>query len=131
MLLLESNTPSGSRVVSSDIGALSFYNKSNVYLDAAGLVNRTQLSAVRGHRDIYLSMRDQRPEYLVDTVDASGISGVEQILSNPLSYYVADSGVMTSCKSDKVFLKEVIKTFPDVAPAGLKVRISKIVGYLC
>jgi len=128
---LEANTSRGTRVVSSDIGALSFFNNSNVYLDAAGLVNRTQLSAVRNGRDIYKAMKDQRPEFLVDTVDASGMSGVEQILSDPLSYYIAGSGARTTCGSRPIFVKEVLKTFPEFAMAGLQVRISRIIGFTC
>ena len=128
---LERNTARGSRIVSSDIGALSFFNDENVYLDAAGLVNRTQLTAVRTGEDIYKAMKEQRPDFLVDTVDASGVSGVEQILSNPLSYYVPESGAHTSCMSRPIFLKQVLKTFPEVAPAGLQVRVSRIIGFSC
>lgn len=128
---LEANTPRGSRVVSSDIGALSFFNSNNVYLDAAGLVNRSQLTAVRNGADIYQEMKNQRPEFLVDTVDANGVSGVEQILSDPLSYYIPDSRAHSSCRSTPIFLKQGLKTFPDVAPGGLQVRISRIVGFSC
>jgi hypothetical protein len=128
---LQQNSEAGSVVMSSDIGALSFYNSSNVYLDVAGLVNREQISAVLERKDVYLTMKKRQPQYLVDTIGPDGVSGVEQILSNPSNYYTPTARTWTSCARNPVVSKEVLATFPDIAPAGLRVQISKITWDVC
>lgn len=123
---LNAHSKADSVVMSSDIGALSYFNLSNVFLDTAGLVNRTQLTAVLDRRDVYETMRQRKPEYLVDTVTLEGVSGVEQILSSPLSYYTPETGAFSSCTSPPLFKKTVLKRFPDNPPAGLQIEISRI-----
>jgi hypothetical protein len=128
---LEENSPVGSRVVSADIGALSFYNPSNVYLDAAGLANRNQLRAVRNQGDVFLNMKNQSPTYLADTVGPDGVSAVETILSSPLGYYVENSGVQTSCPKLPIFSKDIEIMLPKNPTSILQVQVAKIVWDQC
>jgi hypothetical protein len=128
---LEKNSPVGSRVVSADIGALSFYNPSNVYLDAAGLANRNQLRTVRNGGDVFLTMKNQSPTYLADTVGPDGVSAVETILSNPLGYYVENSGVQTSCPQLPIFSKDVEIMLPKNPTSILQIQVAKIVWDQC
>ncbi len=123
---MESNTPPGSRVVSSDIGALSFFNLSNVYFDVAGLVNRDQLEVVRNGEDVYKSMRKLSPQFLVDTVTLDGLTGVEQILSNPQSYYIAATRTHSSCPSLPIFSKSKLRLLPENPSSNLQIEISRI-----
>lgn len=123
---LEENTPNGSRVVSADIGALSYFNPSNTYLDAAGLVNRDQLRTVLNSGDVYSSMKLQRPNYLADTVGPDGVSAVESILSNPLGYYIDGSGAFSSCPELPLFDKKIEKLLPETPPSILQIQVAKI-----
>lgn len=128
---LNENLEDGAVVMSSDIGALSFFSPSLVFLDTAGLVNRTQLDAVRHGADVYGAMRDRNPKYLVDTINSEGLSGVEQILSDPLSYYVPSSNANSSCVTRPVMSKKVLATFPENPPADLRIQISQISWDVC
>lgn len=128
---LEKNSPAGSKVVSADIGALSFYNPSNIYLDAAGLANRSQLRTVRNRGDVFVTMKNQSPMYLADTVGPDGISAVETILSNPLGYYLENSGVQTSCPQLPIFSKDVEIILPNNPTSILQVQVSKITWDRC
>ncbi len=123
---LEANTPAGSRVVSADIGALSYFNPSNVFLDTPGLVNRRQLNEVLNGGDVYLTMREQRPDFLADTVGTDGVSAVESILSNPLGYYVESSQVRSSCPRLPVFEKELLFLTPERPTSILQIQVAKI-----
>lgn len=127
---LEGNTQPGTIVISSDIGALAYYNPSNVYIDAAGLVNRTHLNNVVGGGDVFLSLSSRKPQILADTIGTDGISGVEQIMSNPNGYYVESSGVTTSCPVTP-FRKSELKVFPDSPTSNLTIQIARILGYNC
>ena len=128
---LEKNSPIGSQVVSADIGALSFYNPSNVYLDAAGLANRNQLRTVRNRGDVFVTMKNQAPTYLADTVGPDGVTAVETILSNPLGYYVENSGVQTSCPQLPIFTKDVELMLPMNPTSILQIQVSKIFWDKC
>jgi len=128
---LEQNTPPGSSVVSGDIGALAYFNPSNIFLDTPGLANRTQLKTLLNHGDVYLSMKNQGPEYLADTVGPDGVSAVETILSNPLGYYVEESAVWSSCTQLPIFKKEILKMEPLKPTSILQVQVAKITWDQC
>jgi hypothetical protein len=128
---LENNSPAGSRVVASDIGALSYFNPSNVFLDAPGLVNRSQLKTVLNSEDVYLSMKNQGPEYLADTVGPDGVSGVEIILSNPLGYYVDNSAIWSSCNQLPIFSKQILKVEPLQPSSVLQIQVARITWDQC
>lgn len=128
---LEKNSPAGSRVVSADIGALSYFNPSNVFLDAPGLVNRSQLKTVLNSEDVYLSMKNQSPEYLADTVGPDGVSAVETILSNPLGYYVENSAIWSSCTRLPIFSKQILKVEPLQPSSILQIQVAKITWDQC
>lgn len=128
---LEKNSPAGSRVVSADIGALSYFNPSNVFLDAPGLANRSQLKTLLNSEDVYLSMKNQNPEYLADTVGPDGVSAVETILSNPLGYYVENSAIWTSCNRLPIFSKKILKVEPLQPSSILQIQVAKITWDQC
>jgi len=128
---LEKNSAAGSKVVSADIGALSFYNPSNIYLDAAGLANRNQLRTVRNRGDVFSTMKNQSPTYLADTVGTDGVSAVETILSNPLGYYVENSGVQTSCPRLPIFSKDIEIMLPNKPTSILQIQVAKIIWDQC
>jgi hypothetical protein len=128
---LEKNSPPGSRVVSADIGALSYFNPSNVFLDTPGLVNREQLQTVQKGGDVYSSMKAQSPSYLADTVGPDGISAVESILSNPLGYYSEDSKVRSSCTTLPIFNKDVLELIPQQPTSILQIQIARIEWNSC
>lgn len=128
---LEQNSPAGSTVVSADIGALSFFNPGNRYLDAAGLVNRNQLKTVLKKEDVFRAVKRQTPSYLADTIGADGVSAVESILSNPLGYYVADSGAWTSCPQLPIFSKRVQIAIPKEPSSALQIQIARITWDQC
>lgn len=128
---LEKNSPPGSRVVSADIGALSYFNPSNIFVDTPGLVNRKQLQIVQEGGDVYSSMKAQSPSYLADTVGPDGISAVESILSNPLGYYNEDSKVGSSCTMLPIFNKDVLELIPKKPTSILQIQIAKIEWNSC
>lgn len=128
---LEKNSPAGSRVVSADIGALSYFNLSNVFLDTPGLANRSQLKTLLNSEDVYLSMKNQNPVYLADTVGPDGVSAVETILSNPLGYYVENSAIWSSCTRLPIFSKQILKVEPLQPSSILQIQVAKITWDQC
>ena len=128
---LEKNSAHGSKVVSADIGALSYFNPSNIFLDTPGLVNRQQLQTVQDGGDVYLSMKSQSPIYLADTVGPDGISAVESILSNPLGYYNDKAKVSSSCQKLPIFNKRILELIPKKPTSILQIQIAKIDWSLC
>jgi hypothetical protein len=96
---LNENLEAGTVVLSSDIGAISYYAKDMRIIDASGLTNHALLTAINSGMAYDEFIRSQNPEYLVDTVDATGTSGSQYIFDQPESYYDANQiDVKTICK---------------------------------
>jgi len=110
---------------------LSYFNPSNIFLDTPGLVNREQLQTVQEGGDVYLSMKNQKPDYLADTVGPDGVSAVESILSNPLGYYNEDTKIWSSCPTLPIFNKEVLELIPKQPTSILQIQIAKIEWNSC
>lgn len=121
---LEENTPPGSIVLSGDLGAISYYNPSNIYVDSGGLTNQQLVDAVESsgsYSDVIIS---RMPMYVVDT-EQNGQTGSEGIFNNPQGFYL--SKVTSSCKFNDVFEEKLLRRWPDgIAPAGLYVAIYEL-----
>lgn len=123
---LENNTPKDSIILAGDLGALSFYNPSNTFIDSGGLTNQKLIDAVEksgSYSDVIVS---QNPTYVVDT-ERDGITGSETIFNAPQEFYV--NGTYSECKFEDIFNKKLIKRFPEskeIATSGLYVGIYKI-----
>lgn len=121
---MEKNTPAGSIVLSSDIGAVTLPPKQ--FCDVAGLANRTQLDAVVERRDLFETVVRRRPNYIVDTVGADGILSVEKILSTPEAYYVDGGRIPSSCRKMPTFTRTKLGTWPEPSTGPLRIDAFRI-----
>lgn len=81
-------------------------------------------------RDVFDSLASQKSQILAGTIGTDGVSGVEQIMSNPSAYYVASSKPNTSCPIPP-FQKSQLKVFPEFPSSNLMIEIAAITGYNC
>lgn len=87
---LESETPPATRVLAGDLGALAYFNPSNVYVDSVGLTNAVLTEGLVGDASYRTLIREAGPEWVVDTVGASGVIGSEATYDDPEGYYTLD-----------------------------------------
>jgi hypothetical protein len=128
---LEEATPEGSKVLSGDLGALSFYNLSNTYVDSVGLTNIELLQKLQsGER--YSEIIDARlPVYAVDTIDELGILGSEQTYNNPSGYFSIDLASDGTCPFKQRYLTREIAIYPKIAPDILSVAAWELTPRNC
>ena len=84
---LEEDTARDSKVLAGDLGALSFYNLSNYYVGAAGLVNRPILDSLENGGGYKRPIVAALPQFVVDTEYAAEGLASEIIFNSPSSYY--------------------------------------------
>lgn len=129
---LESNTPPGSRVLAGDIGALAFYNPSNVFIDSAGLVNRQLLETVIAGEDYSKAIRDRSPDYIADTSGPDGLTASESIYDKPQSYYLpSETNVYSGCNIANSTSQEALGRFPDESNETLFIKIVRVYWSEC
>lgn len=121
---MEENSPAGSRVLSGDLGAIAFYNLSNVYLDSGGLTSKFLLDSIENGGSYPNAIVKQYPEFVVDT-EESGLTGSERIFNESNVFY--NSGVYSNCRFSDVFVKQNLKRIPKNPEDGeLAVGIYKL-----
>jgi hypothetical protein len=113
---LEANSKPGTRILSSDIGAISFYNLSNTYIDASGLTNHQLLGDLLNGDGYKKRVVDNNIEFLVDTTDLQGETGSEYIFNNLSKYYSGEFPNEIACKFTEVYNKTLERRFPSTPP---------------
>lgn len=125
---LEANTPDGSIILSGDLGAISYYNPSNTYVDSGGLTNQKLIDAVESNGSYSDVITSRNPMYVVDT-EKDGQTGSEGIFNNPQGFYLTK--VYSNCKFNDIYEEQLLKRWPDSpAPSGLYVAIYKLTPLL-
>lgn len=115
--------PSGSRVWSGDLGALSFYDHKNIYIDGAALVNHQLLEVVRSSGDYAREIARQNPDYIADSVgESDGRPSVLSIFDAPQNYYEpVKTRTTSSCSStDTISLTELLRSETPTAPIDVR-----------
>lgn len=84
---LEINTPSESRVLSGDLGAISYFNPSNHYIDSVGLTNKKLLDDLLRGIPYSVAIKSYLPDYLADTQDQNLVTGSENTYNAPQNYF--------------------------------------------
>ncbi len=113
---LEANSKPGTRILSSDIGAISFYNLSNTYIDASGLTNHQLLGDLLNGDGYKKRVVDNNIEFLVDTTDLQGQTGSEYIFNNLSKYYSGEFPNEIACTFTEVYNKTLERRFPSTPP---------------
>lgn len=87
--LLNEKIPKSELIVSSDIGAISYYANSHDFIDVYGLTTQKPLEAVRCNNwDLFLEwFKKMRPAYVADTYH-NEIPKAIDILTNPAKFFV-------------------------------------------
>jgi hypothetical protein len=129
---MEDNLPHGSKVISGDLGALSFYNISNTYIDFSGLVNRDMLENVSSGGD-FTSTLFGKAEYVTDTGRGGLDTALDSIWTDPSSYFIKEkTKVFSSCTSSEAYSKKkIIQSPKEMQPGGLFVSVFKILWKKC
>jgi hypothetical protein len=110
---LEKNSEPGSWILAGDIGAISYFNPSNNFIDSAGLVNRDLLRVVSTGGNYGSEIVSREPDFVADTTGLAGQTASEYIFDNVESYYAPwKTNVFNSCKFENTFLKELQISFP-------------------
>lgn len=129
---LQRNTAAGSRVLSSDIGALAFFNLENTYIDAGGLTNGRLLQRLRAGEDYGDVIRDQDPDFLVDSRMNMGITGAESIFNDPSSYFSQEKLLVTSrCNFEQAFVQHPLVVFPKTSASSAEIFSSRLSRQSC
>lgn len=129
---LESNTPPGSKVLAGDIGAISFFNPSNEYVDSAGLVNRKLLDTVISSGDYSEAIRSSRPDYVADTAGADNVTASEGIYDDPQSYYEpSKTSVFSNCNIANSSFQNSLVRFPSEEVGVLHIKIAEMDWFEC
>jgi hypothetical protein len=66
---------------------------------------------------------------LIDTVNANGIAGSEEIYNNPSGYFNLlgiENQAIPGCTFKEVFRPLILKTFPDTVKDNLTIQIWKL-----
>jgi hypothetical protein len=117
---LEAETRPGTVVLSGDLGALSFYNIGNVYVDANGLTNRSLIAGLEAGTTYSKLIEDRHPAILVDTADATLVTGSEKLFDNPSGYFdVKPVPAGSTCHFISAFDKEPWMTEPRLTKARM------------
>lgn len=114
---MEANLPTGQKVLSSDLGAISFYNIGNTYIDASGLTNRLLLESLTNGQGYRASIYQFDLDFLVDTTDVEGRSGSEFIFNNLSIYYSGEFKTEITCDFSQIYNRSTIRTFPEILTA--------------
>jgi hypothetical protein len=124
--------PKNSRIWSGDLGALSFFDHDNIYIDGAALVNHQLLEVVENSGDYSREIIRQRPEYIVDSVgENDGRPSVLSIFDAPQNYYdSSQTDTKSACSSaESLSLEELSRAETPTAP--IDVRLYKITWKSC
>ena len=130
-VFLEKSTPEGSRVLSGDLGALSFYNLSNTYVDSVGLTNIELLEKLQSGEKYSKIIDDRLPMYAVDTIDEFGILGSEQTYNNPSGYFSIELASDETCPFKQRYLIQEIAIYPKISPDILRVAAWELAPREC
>jgi hypothetical protein len=124
-----SSTLSKERILSGDIGALSFYSLGNQWIDSSGLTNSSLIHDITSGKSYREFIFQSEPSYLIDTVNANGIAGSEEIYNNPSGYFNLlgiEIQSTSECTFKEVFRPKVLKVFPDTVKDNLTIQIWKL-----
>jgi hypothetical protein len=129
---MEKNLPHGSKVISGDLGALSFYNLNNTYIDFSGLVNRDMLDNVSNGGD-FASTLFGKATYVTDTGRGGLDTALDSIWTKPSIFFIKEkTKVFSSCSSSDAYSKEKIMQLPkEMQSGGLFVSVFKILWKKC
>jgi arabinofuranosyltransferase len=86
---INENIPPTERIVSSDLGALSYFASRHDFIDALGLTDKKALEAIRkgDWAEFLLWFKEMRPKYVADTVHSRDIPEAVRILSKPSLFF--------------------------------------------
>ena len=111
---LETNTEADSLALAGDLGALSFYNLSNRYVDSAGLVNRSLMDSLIHHGRYRSTIISQLPDLVVDTDYPNAGLASEIIFNSPSDYYEGVTLIDTdACDFRCVYGLTLLRTLPE------------------
>jgi hypothetical protein len=111
---LEINTPKNSRVLAADLGAIAYYNPSNVIIDGAGLVNQSLLDVIEKSESYSEYMQNSEIRYLVDGYSPNQPKAIEFIMNGLSGFYdPLKSQVYSTCSFEELFKLKELKTFPE------------------
>jgi hypothetical protein len=101
---LETSTADGTVVLSGDLGALSFYNISNRYIDAYGLANRTLIEELKAGRPYSSIIVGAHPEVVADTAMADLVPVSEKVFDQPSDFFDSRAlPVISECRFAEAF----------------------------
>jgi hypothetical protein len=111
---LETNTPKNSRVLAADLGAIAYYNPSNVIIDGAGLVNESLLDVIEKSESYSEYMQKSEIRYLVDGYSPNQPKAIEFIMNGLSGFYdPLKTRVYSTCSFEELFKLRELKTFPE------------------
>ena len=111
---LEINTPKNSRVLAADLGAIAYYNSSNVIIDGAGLVNQSLLDVIEKSESYSEYMQNSEIRFLVDGYSPNQPKAIEFIMNGLSGFYdPLKSRVYSTCSFEELFKLKELKTFPE------------------
>jgi arabinofuranosyltransferase len=86
---IERNVPAGTRVISSDLGAIAYHARSHEFMDATGLTSLVPLHAAldADWRRVWTWLDDARPSLLADTRWPTGEIQSQLILERPETFF--------------------------------------------
>ncbi len=111
---LEINTPKNSRVLAADLGAITYYNPSNVIIDGAGLVNQSLLDVIEKSKSYSEYMQNSEIRFLVDGYSPNQPKAIEFRMNGLYVFYdPLKSRVYSTCSFEELFKLKELKTFPE------------------
>jgi hypothetical protein len=112
---IERNLPHGSRVLSDDIGAISFYSPSLIFIDPGGLTNHDLLEDLFDKKSYSSIITKSNPDYMVGTTDPKIMeTGAEWLFNNPSKYFdPAAIQVSSNCAFNENFSKTLLLQIPE------------------
>lgn len=125
---IEKNLPYGSQILSEDIGALSFYSPSLIFIDASGLTNHDLLENLSDSRSYSSVISKRNPYYMVGTTDKKMETGSEWIFNNPSLYYDPTAiKVSSNCTFNETFSRTLALQIPGDGDWPLTITVWELV----
>ncbi len=124
---MEAHLKPDSKVLSGDLGALSFYNLSSYYIDSGGLTNRKLLTGLSESKSYSQIIKSQSPEYLADSMLPDGVSGTESMFGDPQKYYDSSAVLVHSgCELHEMYALTKLREYPKFGEYPLYVSLWKL-----